>query len=230
MKEVKEFLLEHQDLKYHDFSQELNIYNKYKSIGVRIPLIRDYAKYLSKKYSIDYLIKNIDQEYYEEVLLKGFIIGNYKDLSYDELIFYIKNHLPKITDWSMTDTFAASLKITKKYSDKLWNYILKNLNSKKEFYVRFSLVMILDYYINDQYKDKIYEIIKSVKLENYYVKMANAWLLSYMFINYFDDTINFVNSNKLDNWTLRKGITKAIESFRISDENKEVLKTIRKNI
>lgn len=230
MQEVKEYLLSKKDSKYYDFSLELNIYHKYKSIGVRIPIIRDYAKKLSKEYSLDYLIKNIDEEYYEEILLKGFIIGNYKDLTYDELVSYIDNHLPKIKDWSMCDTFVASLKITKKYLDKLWKYLNKKLNSKKEFDVRFSLVMLLNYYINDDYKDKIYEVIKSVKNEEYYVKMANAWLLSYMFINYYDDTINFIKKNKIDSWTLRKGITKAIESFKISVENKKILAKIRKEI
>ena len=230
MKEVKEFLLKHQDLKYKDFSLELNIYHKYQCIGVRIPIIRNYAKYLSKKYSLDYLINNIDEEYYEEILLKGFIIGNYQSLSYEELTYYIDNYLPKIKDWSMCDTFAASLKITKKYQDKLWKYLLNKLKSRNEFIKRFSLVMILDYYINDAYKDKIYEIIKSIDDDRYYVKMANAWLISYMFINYFDDTIIFIKNNTLDNWTKRKGITKAIESFRINSDNKKVLRRIRDNI
>ena len=230
MREVKEYLLQHQDSKYKDFSLELNIYHNYKSIGVRIPIIRDLAKKLSKEYSLDYLTKNIDEEYYEEIILKGFIIGNYKNLSYDELIYYIDNHLSKVCDWSMCDTFAASLKITKKYQDKLWDYLLNKLESEKEFDVRFSLVMILDYYINDLYKNKIYEIIKSINRDDYYIKMANAWLLSYMFINYFDDTINFIKKNKLDKWTFNKGITKSMESFRISDDNKRILAKIRKEI
>ena len=230
MKEVKEYLLSKQDSKYKDFSLELNIYHHYKSIGVRIPIIRDYAKYLSENYSLDYLINNIEEEYYEEILLKGFIIGCYKDLSYNELTSHIDNHLPKIVDWSMCDTFVASLKITKKYHDKLWDYILKKIESKKEFDVRFGLVMILNYYICDDYKDKIYEVIKNVKLDDYYVKMANAWLISYMFINYFDDTINFFKNNKIDSWTTRKGITKAIESFKISDDNKKILAKIRNEL
>ena len=223
MKEVKETLLSKRDKHYQEFSTELNLYHKYKSIGVRIPIIREYAKKLSKEYDLDYLINNIDEEYYEEILLKGFIIGCYKNLSYDELIYYIDNHLPKITDWSMCDTFVASLKITSKYLDKLWNYINEKLTSNKEFDVRFSLVMILNYYINDDYKDKIFEIIKNVKLDEYYVKMANAWLLSYMFVNYFDDTVKYINHNKIDTWTIKKGIRKALESYRISDNNKKIL-------
>lgn len=229
MKEVKEYLLSKADKRYQDFSFELNISRKYKSIGVRIPIIREYAKNLSKKYTIDYLISNINEEYYEEILLKGFIIGSYKNLTYDELIYYINGHLPKIKDWSMCDTFVTSLKIVKKYHDKLWNYLKELLKSKDEFTVRFALVMILNYYICDEYKDEIYKIIKNLKREEYYIKMANAWLLSYMFINYFDDTINFVNNNEIDRWTIQKGITKAIESLRISPDNKKILAKIREH-
>ena len=229
MKEIKEFLLKNHDEKYLDFSSGLGTYSNKRRLGVRIPLLRDYAKSLSKKYSLDYLINNIDEEYYEEIMLKGFIIGNYK-LTYGELINYIEYFLPKISDWSICDTFVASLKMSKRYSNKLWDYIINKLNSKNEFDVRFSLVMILNYYINDDYKNKVFEVIKSVSLDKYYVKMANAWLLSYMFINYFDDTVNFISKNKLDDFVLRKGITKAIESFRVSDEEKRVLRKIRERI
>ena len=230
MKEVKDFLISNKDTKYQDFSENLNICKGYRSIGVRIPRIRDYAKTLSKEYPIDYLLKNIDEEYYEEILLKGFIIGNYNDLTYDKLVFYIDNHLTKIRDWSMCDTFAASLKITKKYQKELWDYINIKLKSKEEFVVRFALVVILNYYICDEYIARIFDVIRNITLDDYYVKMANAWLISYMFINYFDDTIKFIKSSNLDTWTLKKGITKAIESFRLSDEQKRTLRKIRDNV
>jgi 3-methyladenine DNA glycosylase AlkD len=90
--------------------------------------------------------------------------------------------------------------------------------------------MILDYYISDEYKDKIYHIIQNVNNDAYYVKMANAWLLSYMFIKCFNDTINFINHNKIDKWTLSKGISKACESFRISQEEKNILKKIQEHV
>jgi 3-methyladenine DNA glycosylase AlkD len=227
MKEVKDYLIKNRDPKYKDFSLELNLYHKYKSIGVRIPVIRSLAKDLSKKYSLDYLINNIDEEYYEEILLKGFIIGNYKNLTYDELIKHIDNHLPKVSDWSMCDTFVASLKITNKYKNELWKYLNNKLKSKNEYGVRFALVMILNYYIEEKYKDDIYKIIESVKLNTYYVKMANAWLLSYMIIEYFDESINFIKNTKMDSWTISKGITKAIESRRITELNKDKLRELR---
>ena len=229
MKEVKEFLINNRDSKYLDFSENLNICKGKRALGVRIPILRNYAKYLSKKYSIDYLINNINEDYYEEILLKGFIIGNYKDLTFHELTKYIDNHLTKIIDWSLCDTFVASLKLTKKYQDRMWDYIIDKINTKKEYYVRFGLVMILNYYINDSYKDRIYKIIETIKSKYYYVNMANAWLLSCMFVNYFDDTIKFINHTKLDPWTKRKGISKALESYKITDENKTILKKIREH-
>ena len=229
MKEVKEFLVSNQDKNYLKFSDGLGTKTNKKKLGVRIPIIRKYAKDLSKKYSLEYLIKNIDEEYYEEILLKGFIIGSYK-LTYSELINYIDYFLPKITDWSICDTFVAGLKITKKYRDNLWNYLTKKIETSKEFYVRFSLVMMLNYYITDDYQKRIYDVIKSINIDKYYVKMANAWLISYMFINYYHDTFKFVENNNLDNWTVKKGISKTIESFRVSNEQKNELKELRNKL
>ena len=229
MKEVKDFIKKNQDKKYLDFSDGIGASSKKIRLGVRIPLLRDFAKYLAKNNSLDYLINNIDEVYYEEVMLKGFIICNYK-LSYEELVYYIDYFLPKISDWCLCDTFVAGLKITKKYSNELWDFLKNKLNSDDEFTVRFALVMILNYYINDDYKDKIYDVIDSIKQDKYYIQMANAWLISYMLINYYDDTVRFISKSKIDNFTKRKAITKAIESYRITDEQKIILKKIRERI
>ena len=230
MNKIKEYLFSQQDLEYLEFSKNLNIAKTKKSIGVRLPIIRSYARTLLKEYSFDYLIKNIDDEYYEEILLRGFIIGNYRKLSSKELIYYIDTQLFLISDWSMCDSFVTSLKLTKKYPDEIWKYLLKKLESKKEFKVRFALVMILNYYICDDYKNNIYKIIESITNNEYYIKMANAWLLSYMFINYFDDTISFVKKTRCDSWVVKKGITKAIESYKINDDQKNNLRKLRDSI
>lgn len=229
MKEVREFIIKNQDKKYLDFSTSIGASSNKKRLGVRVPLLRNYAKTLSKKYSLDYLITNIGEDFYEEVMLKGFIIGNY-NLSFSELVKYINYFLPKISDWAICDTFVSGLKISQKYSNELWEYLNELLNSDDEFTVRFSLVMILNYYINDEYKEKIFKLIENVKLDKYYVKMANAWLISYMFINYFDETIQFISKSKLDSFTKGKAITKAIESLKINSDKKEILRKIRSRI
>ena len=226
--EVKEFLYKNGDKKYLDFSDSLDKYKNYKKVGVRIPLLREYASALSKNYNLNYLYNNIDDEYYEEILLKGFIIGKYKKLSYEELKEYIIDFVPKIKDWSVCDTFCCSLKITKKYLDEVYKLINKYLKSKIEFEVRYALVMLLNYYINDEYIDKLFEIINEVKLDKYYVKMANAWLISFCMIKYFDKTYLFMKDNKsLDKWTYNKAIDKSIESFRLDDKQKSKLKKLK---
>ena len=230
MKEVKAYFFDNKDDNYAILNKKLNIATNIKSIGVRLPIIRKYAKELSKRYSLDYLIQNIDDEYYEEVLLKGFIISNYKDLTYEKFVKYLDYYLPKISDWSICDSFANSLKITKKYLNCLWPYLLKLTHSKKEYEVRFAIVMILNYYICDEYKDKIYDVISNITNEEYYVKMANAWLISYMIIAYFNDTVLFIKNSKYDKWTFCKGITKAIESHQISENERIYLRELRKEV
>lgn len=227
--EIKNYLLLNQDVKYHDFSDKLSK-TVQKKIGVRIPLLRDYAKALLKKYSLKELFDNIDEEYYEEIMLKGIIIGLDKKLNEEEFLNYIKEFVPKINDWAICDIFVASLKLTKKYSKKTWLLLKKYLKSKKEFEIRFSLVMMLNYYLNDNYINEIYLLLDDIKCNKYYVKMAESWLLSYMFIKYYDETLKYLENSNLDKWTYNKAITKALESFRISDIQKEELRKIRSNI
>lgn len=220
---IKEKLLSLRDDKLLEFEQKLNAKdNNLKQLGVRIPLLRNYAKELIKEYDLEYLINNIDEEYYEELMLKGFLIGHLKDYSIFEK--YVYDFVPKISDWAICDTFCASLKITKKYPKEMYEVINHFLSSKSEFEVRFSLVMLLDYYLIDDYIDKVLEISNSIKSDKFYIKMANAWLLSFALIKYYDKTYNFLkNDCVLDKWTYNKTIQKARESFRLTNKQKEKL-------
>ena len=226
--EVKKKLLEHADEGYIEFSKNLGVGNaESKRIGVRIPILRKYAKELSKKYDLNFLIKNIDEEYYEELLLKGILIGEYSKLNWEELEKYIRYYVPKIYDWSLCDTFCSSLKISKKYLKKMWFLIQEYLKSNEEFEVRFALVMILNYYINDEYIEEIYKIVNNVTLDKYYVKMANAWLISYCVIKQYDKTLDFLKNNcKIDEWTYKKGIQKSLESYRVSEDCENELRKL----
>ena len=220
---VERKLKEFADYKY------LEMFGYDDSIGVRIPILRKYAKELSKEYELDYLLENINENYHEEIMLKGILIGLYKNLKWEELEKHIRYYAPKITTWDLCDIVCSGLKITKKYESKMWNLIQEYLKSNEEFDVRFALVMILNYYINDEYIDKIFKIIQNVKLDKYYTKMANAWLISYCVIKEYDKTFKFLSGDtKIDKWTFNKGIQKSIESFRVSDEHKEELRRIKR--
>lgn len=223
--DIKKRIYELADEKYKDFHSRLcpgttNI------VGVRTPVLRNYAKELNRKYSLNELLKEIDDTLYEEIMLQGMLIGLSKNI--EEVLKYTRTFIPKIDNWAICDVFCAGLKITKKYKKEMWNFIQKYLNSDKEFEIRFGIVIILDYYIDEEYLDKNFEIFQKIKNDNYYVKMAIAWAISICLIKYYDRTIKYLEKAKLDNWTYNKSIQKAIESYRISDEQKEYLRKMKK--
>lgn len=226
--DIKEELISLADEKYKKFHSNLcpgteNI------LGVRVPVLRNYAKELSNKYSIDYLLNKIDEEYYEEIMLKGMLIGLNKKIEWKELEKYIKEFVPKINNWAICDVFCAGLKITKKYKKEMFELINEYLASKREFELRFAIVMILDYYIEKEYLEKDFNIFNQIKSDKYYVKMAVAWAISICLIKFYDETIKYLENNTfLDNWTYNKAIQKAIESYRITNEQKDKLRIMKR--
>ena len=223
---IKEKLFTLSDKKFHDFHSALcpgtnNI------IGIRVPVLRDYAKEIYKEKDWKKTIKEIDNEYYEEIMLQGMLIGQSKD-DINIIIRYVEDYVPKIDNWAICDTFCAGLKITKKYKKEMWKVVKKYLKSKNEFEIRFAVVMILNYYIGDEYLQEIYKMLGNIKNEDYYVKMAVAWAISVCLIKYYDETIAYLKNANINDWTYNKAIQKAIESYRISDERKEELRKIKR--
>lgn len=225
-KEIKNHLFEIQDKKYKEFHSGL-CPNTDNIIGVRIPILRNYAKELVKQYNTDELLNNIGNDYYEEIMLQGMIIGLGKD-NLEITLKRIQQFVPKINNWAVCDTFCGGLKITKKYREEMWEFIQQYLKSKKEFEIRFGVVMILSYYIDKDYLQQDFEIFNNIKHEGYYVKMAVAWAISICLIKFYDETIEFLKANELDNFTYNKSIQKAIESYRITKEQKDELKQIKR--
>ena len=221
MIDIKQDLLKMQDEKYKNFHSGLcpgvnNI------IGIRIPVLRDYAKKI--KGQVD--IISISNDYYEEVMLKGMLIGLEKKLDFEK----ISNFIPLINNWAVCDTFCAGLKQIKNNKEKMWDFIQNYINSKKEFEVRFAVVTILDFYIDEQYIDRVLELLKTVKHEGYYAKMAVAWAYSFCFIKFFEKTKNEFESfdkNNIDKFIYNKSIQKSIESYRLTKEQKNILKSMK---
>ena len=142
---------------------------------------------------------------------------------------YIKNFLPKINNWAICDTFCVGLKITKKNKEKMWNFLQRYLKSKKEFEVRFGIVMILDYFIDEQHLEENFKIFNKVRVDKYYVQMAIAWAISICLVKYYDRTVKYLQKEAdLDDFTYNKSIQKAIESYRITKEQKDFLRKIKK--
>lgn len=224
---IKEGLKGLADKKYKEFHKGLcpgteNI------LGVRVPILRDYAKKLAKEYEIKELLENIDNEYYEEIMLQGMLIGLEKDKDIQNILEDIEAFVPKIDNWAVCDVFCAGLKITKKHLQEMWEFLQKYVTSDKEFEIRFGVVMILDYYITEDYLERIFAIFDSIKSNQYYVQMAVAWAISICLIKFYDKTINYLKTSQIDKFTYNKALQKAIESYRITDEQKSFLRKMKK--
>ena len=222
-KTIKKELLELSDKKYKKFQS--NLCPKTTNIlGIRVPVLRNYAKKLAKNNEIEKLLKEIDDEYYEETMLKGMLIGlNNKEFGIIKK--EIEEFVPKINNWAVCDVFCAGLKIVKNNKNEMWDLIQKYLKSNKEFEIRFAVVIILNYYIEENYLEKNFKIFDSITSKEYYVQMAVAWAISICFVKFYDKTLKYIENCNLDKFTYNKSIQKAIESYRITPEQKEYLRT-----
>ena len=151
---IKEELLKLEDVKYKEFNKNLCPDSKRKMIGIRIPILREFAKKILKEYSLDEIIQNIDTEYFEEVIVRGFCIGITK-MDIKDKLGYIDEFVPLIDSWAISDSFVPSLKIKEKDLEVVIDYVQKYLKSDKEFDIRFAVIMYLDYFITDKYVDKV---------------------------------------------------------------------------
>lgn len=222
--DIKKYLNDNIDLKYRNF--QLGLLPKDTNIlGVRMPILRKLAKKISLGDYKSYL-KDSSINTYEEIMLQGMAIGNL-DISFDELVNYIDDFVPKIDNWAICDSFVASLKLTKRYKSDMFNYIKKYIDSS-EFGIRFMLVMLIWYYIDIEYLNSIFSIIDEVKSDKYYVKMAISWLISIMYIKYEKETLDYLKTTKIDDFTYNKSIQKIIESKQVSDIKKESLANMKR--
>ena len=221
MKDIRKKLFEMQDLKYKEFDSSL-CPNVEKIIGVRIPQLRAMAKEIASNEYKEFL-ENAQDEYYEELVLQGLVIG-YAKISIEETFEYLQRFVPKINSWAVCDTTCSNLKITKKYMQEMWKFLKQYINSDKEYEIRFALVMYLNYFLTDEYIDEILQKIDKIENKEYYVQMATAWLVSTAYVEQREKTETFLQQNNLDKFTQNKSIQKICESYRVSKEDKERLR------
>jgi len=218
---VDKIFLDNIDNEYKIFSEKL-IPNS-NILGIRTPILKQIAKDYVKDNNLSLLDKKL--EYHEEKIVYLFMLSYIKDskIVYD----YLDKIVPDINNWAVCDTIH-NIKIIKKNRDLFYNLILKYKNTKKEFEARFVLIMLLSHYMDEAYLDNIFNIIEDINLDFYYTKMAKAWLLCECFIKYRDYTIKRLNKLKIDDFTFNKAIDKMRESFRISDDDKIYLKSLKR--
>lgn len=224
-KEFIKYLKSLEDLKYKDFNKSIVLNSKYEMIGIRLPIMRDIAKKISKTNLEDFL-KYSDNKYYEEVMIQGLVISNIKD---EEVFYkYFKEYINKIDNWALCDSFCNSIKIVRKYEDKYFNEAINLSLKKEEFISRVGLIIILNHFINKDNLDMIFNILNKINSDKFYINMAEAWLVCELYIKYPNETLKYIKNNNLNKFTQNKAISKIHDSYRVSKDEKEYLNKFRK--
>lgn len=221
---VQKQLFELQDLKYRDFHAKLMpTIDKEKVIGVRTPVLRSYAKQFGKTEEAKEFMKVLPHKYYEENNLHGMLLEQIKD--YDELIIELEKFLPYIDNWATCD--LLSLRIVEKNLEDFLEKINKYIKSDQPYTIRFGISMLMKHYLDDNFKIEYANKVAAVQSEEYYVNMMRAWYFATALAKQYDSIIPFIEEKKLDVWTHNKAIQKSIESYRITLEQKEYLRTLK---
>lgn len=223
---IRDELLKLSEEKYREFSSRL-IPGVDNILGVRLLHLRKIAKNIAKKDWRKYL-KNANDTHFEEVMLQGMVIGYVNDSNIEEILVYIKNFIPKINNWSVCDSFSSGLKITNKNKEIVWEFLKKYLSSEEEYEVRFAVVMLLNYYIDEEYIRKVLKELDKVNHNGYYVKMAVAWAVSICYVKFEDITLEYLNNNNLDDFTYNKSLHKICESLKVDKERKFLIKSMKR--
>ncbi|MDO5382039.1 MAG: DNA alkylation repair protein [Eubacteriales bacterium] len=221
---VQKDLFDMQDMKYRDFHAKLMpTVEKERIIGVRTPQLRKYAKAFGKTEDAEEFLEILPHRYYEENNLHGFLISGMKD--YYKCIEYINKFLPYIDNWATCD--MTSPKVFGKHKRELLAHISEWLGSKDTYTIRFGINMLMTFYLDEDFDVSYNNMVSSVKSEEYYVKMGIAWYFATALAKRYDETIGYIEDRKLDDWTHKKTIQKAIESFRVTKEHKEYLRGLK---
>ncbi len=217
--DIRAYLLEHRDPDYKSFTAKLipNI-DPDTMIGVRIPEIRTLAKSIKDDAVIRSFIKELPHKYFEENLLHGLILEKIRDEK--SYIAELERFLPYVDNWSVCDTMGC-----KRLNDEV--IIKKWLKADHPYTVRFGIKVLMSNYLDTGFDIRYPKLVADIVFDDYYVNMMRAWYFATALAKQYDSVITFIEGKKLDNWTHNKAIQKAVESYRITDEQKAYLKSLK---
>ena len=225
--QITDKLFELQDLGYRDFHSRLmpNV-EKNLIIGVRMPALRKLAKELVKNSpgEVDEFMKSLPHKYYEENNLHGAFIGLLAKTT-EEALDMIDEFLPFVDNWATCDGLPP--KIFVKDLSQVRKRIMPWLDSRETYRVRFAIVTMLGYFLDEEFKQEDLEVLAKLKCEEYYINMAIAWYYSFALIKQYEETVKLFECGALDRWIHNKSIQKAIESYRVTPEHKDYLRKLR---
>lgn len=226
MEKITNALFELQDLKYADFHGRLMPQiDKNRIIGVRTPILREYAKRLSREnYVMDFL-EELPHTYYEENNLHGELIAILFKDDIDKIFEYLEKFLPYVDNWATCD--LMSFRIYKKYPEKVYEKVKQWIKSEEVFTKRYGIVTLMSLLDDGLFKEEMLRMVTDIKSSEYYINMARAWYVSIALVKQYDIAIKYLINPVMDEWTHNRSVQKAVESRRISDEKKEYLKTLK---
>jgi len=223
--EIQKRLYELQDLDYRAFQAKLTPDLKLEDfIGVRTPALRSLAKEVGKREDVKDFLQALPHSYFDENQIHAFLISEMKD--YGEVILYLNDFLPYVNNWATCDQLRP--KSFKKHKEELLTEIKKWITSEKVYTVRFAIGMLMAHFLDENFTPEYLDMVAGIKSDQYYINMMIAWYFATALAKQYDATIPFVEGRKMDVWTHNKTIQKAVESYRITPEEKEYLKSLRR--
>ena len=198
--------------------------DKERIIGVRTPALRSFAKELAKENDVGTFLAALPHKYFEEDQLHAFVVS--LDKNFDQCIMRVEEFLPFIDNWATCDQFSPIA--FKKEPEKLLPYIRKWIKSDRTYTVRFAIGMLMQHFLDERFDLKYADMVAAVRSEEYYINMMIAWYFATALAKQYEAILPYIEEKRLADWPHNKAIQKAIESYRITPEQKGYLRTLKK--
>lgn len=225
MTNLQKQLFELQDKEYAVFQSKLTPgVDPSLFIGVRVPILRKFAKEYIKNPEQEKFRKKLPHKYYDENMLHGLLLEQIKD--YEECVAAVEAFLPYVDNWAVCDIMSP--KVFKKNKEKLIKKIPEWIQSSHSYTCRFGIEMLMSHYLDEDFRPEYLELPAEVRSEEYYVNMMIAWFFATALTKQWDAAIPYIENEKMEKWTHNKTIQKACESYRITDEQKQYLRKLKK--
>ena len=222
--EIRQRLFELQDVSYRDFQVKLIPTVETESmIGVRTPALRKLAREYGRRAEIGVFLQDLPHKYFDENQLHAFIISGIKD--FETCIMYVEKFLPYVDNWATCDQMSPT--VFKKKRQELLPYIREWMRSDRTYTVRFGIGMLMQHYLDEDFDPSYPEMVAGIKSEEYYISMMIAWYFATALAKQYDTVLPYIEEKRLDSQTHNRAIQKAVESYRITQEQKAYLKTLK---
>jgi len=224
MTEIQKLLFDRQDLTYRDFQSRLMpTVDPETVIGVRMPALRKLAKELAGTQPAEDFLRQLPHRYYEENNLHGLLLSAMPD--YDAVVAALETFLPHVDNWATCDLLSP--RAFRAHPPELPDQIRRWAEDRHPYTVRFGLGMLLSFYLDEAFRPEYLDLAAGVRREEYYVKMMVAWYFATALAKQYAAALPYVEERRLDRWTHNKTIQKAVESYRITPEQKAYLRSLR---